>query len=124
MRIPASTEEMDGSAFVCYPFEDIRVEEDSQHFAIKGRFLVRSDGTEIVRYFGFGGEIFMSMTVEELGKSCFESHNHLRRIVFESGSKLRLIGEYGLAGCLSIIDEHCDSCLSGNDRTISIRMLC
>jgi hypothetical protein len=99
ITIPASTEEVDGSAFVDCRLIDIRIESKSQNFMIDRNMLMTSDGTSIVRYFGSERKVHVPKTVEVLGKSCFESCNQLEGLFFESGSKLRQIGRSALSGC-------------------------
>jgi hypothetical protein len=52
ITIPASIEEIDGSAFVGCPVWAIRIGRGNRKFIVEGNLLLRSDGTEIVRYFG------------------------------------------------------------------------
>jgi hypothetical protein len=99
IAIPASVEEIDGSAFVGCPLYEIRVAQESQNFRVAGTLLSTADGTQIVRCFGREREIVVAKRVEVLGKSCFEACSHIERVVFESDSKLRLIGSSALAGC-------------------------
>jgi hypothetical protein len=99
ITIPASVEEMDGSAFVGCPLNEIRVARENQKFMVEGSLLFTADGTEIVRYFGRARVIIVSGRVEVLGKSCFESCSHIERIAFERGSTLRRIGSSALSGC-------------------------
>jgi hypothetical protein len=99
ITIPASTEEIDGSAFVDCPLITIRVASGSQNFIVDGNLLLTSDGCKVVRCFGQVREVIVRATVEMLGKSCFEKCKHLERVVFENGSKLRRIGPCALSGC-------------------------
>jgi hypothetical protein len=46
--------------------------------------------------------IFLSILVEVLHNSCFESLEHLAELRFESGSKLRMICRSALSGCDSL----------------------
>jgi hypothetical protein len=71
--IPASTNEIDGSAFVGCPLEAIHIDPGNRGFIVRGNTLLTSDGTEIVRSFGFGPEIFVPSEVEVLQNLCFES---------------------------------------------------
>jgi hypothetical protein len=103
ITIPASTEEMDGSAFLECPLIAVSVCPGSLHFSVQGFFLFRSGETEIVRYFGDEAEIIVSMQVEKLGKSCFESCNRIERIDFENGSRLKTIGAFALSNCESLM---------------------
>jgi hypothetical protein len=103
MTIPAGTEEIEGSAFANCPIIEIRVAAGNRHFRVEGKMLLTLSGTEIVRYFGMEREVFVSKAVEVLRVSSFESCHHVQRIVFEKGSKLRIIGFSALAGCQSLI---------------------
>jgi hypothetical protein len=77
----------------------IDVADESCNFKVKGSLLTTANGTEIVRCFGREREIIVSRKVEILGRSCFESCNHVERIVFRSGSKLNRICQSALSGC-------------------------
>jgi hypothetical protein len=103
LTIPASTEEIDGSAFVNCPLLEIRVVAGSQNFTIQGNFLTTADGKEIVRCFGSAIEVIVPMNVEVLGKSCFESCIYIEGITFENGSRLKKIGRSALCGCESLV---------------------
>jgi hypothetical protein len=100
--IPASTEEIDGSAFIGCPIVDMRVAEGNQNFVIQRNLLLTLDGSGIVRYFGREVEVIVPKNVLELRKSCFECLNQLERVVFEEGSKLRKIGRSALAESKSL----------------------
>jgi hypothetical protein len=102
ITIPASTEEIDGSAFVGCPLEAIEVAPGSRNFMIEGNLLLTSNGTQIVRYFGRECEVLVPNTVEVLRKSCFESSNFLEAVVFESGSKLIAVGSFAVSQCESL----------------------
>jgi hypothetical protein len=103
ITIPASTEEIDGSAFLRCPLIEIRVAPGSPNFIVQGNLLVTSDGREIVRCFGFIPDVVVPMNVEVFGKSCFESCSHIESVVFERGSKLSRIGRSALSGCESLM---------------------
>jgi hypothetical protein len=102
ITIPASTEEIDGSAFVDCPLREIRVAAGCHIFMIEGNMLLTSFATEIVRYFGEELEIIVPSKVEILGKSCFEACNEFEQILFANDSKLRRIGRSALANCESL----------------------
>jgi hypothetical protein len=102
ITIPASTEEIDGSAFVDCPLLSIQVAPGSLNFKVEGALLVTADGTKIVRYFGRDREIIIGKQVKVLRKSCFEGCKHLDRIGFEPGSGLARIGADALRGCESL----------------------
>jgi hypothetical protein len=107
ITIPALTEEIDGSAFVNCPFITIQVTPGSLNFKVEGAFLVTSDGTELVRYFGHDPNITIENRVKVLRKSCFEGCKHMVQIDFDLGSELERIGP-ALRDCASlvIIDIH------------------
>jgi hypothetical protein len=102
ITIPASVNEIDGSAFVGCPLEDINLGPGNRRFIISRSALLTSGGTEIVRSFGLERERFVPSEVEVLQKSSFESLKHLTELKFESGSKLRRIGQSALSGCDSL----------------------
>jgi hypothetical protein len=54
--------------------------------------MLPSNGTEIVKYFGWERDVPVPVDVEVLQKSNFESCNHVAKVVFENGSKQRIIG--------------------------------
>jgi hypothetical protein len=58
-----------------------------------------ADGIKIVRCSGGDREVIVPMTVEVLGRSCFQSCHHIESVVFENGSQLRLIGAAAFSGC-------------------------
>jgi hypothetical protein len=102
ITIPASVNEIDGSAFASCPLEAIDVDPRNRRFIVRGNALLTSDGTEIVRCFGFEREIFLPIRVELLQKSRFEAMRLLTELNIESGSKLRRIGRSALSGCDSL----------------------
>jgi hypothetical protein len=101
-RIPASVNEIDGSAFVGCPLEDIDIDPGNRSFIVRGNTLLTSDGTGIVRSFGLEREIFVPSEVEVLHNSCFESLYRLTEVEFASGSKLRKICRSALSDCDSL----------------------
>jgi hypothetical protein len=102
ITIPASTEEIDGSAFVGCPMLTIAVASGNRNFIVEGNLLLVSDGTEIVRYFGQELEIVVPARVEILRKSSFEECNQIETFLFENGSKLRRIGPSALSNCSTL----------------------
>jgi hypothetical protein len=102
ITIPASTEKIDGSAFLGRRLAAIQVTAGSQNFSVDGNMLITSNGREIVRYFGLDDEVVVPADVEILGKSCFEYCCHVESIIFENGSKLRLIGCSAFCRCTSL----------------------
>jgi hypothetical protein len=103
ITIRALTEEIDGSAFVNCPSISIQIAPGNLNFKVEGNLLIRSDGTEIVRYFGQDREIVVGKKVKILGKSCFEGCKHIDRIDFGLGSELERIGLAALRDCVSLV---------------------
>jgi hypothetical protein len=102
ITIPASTEEIDGSAFVgCY-LQRITIAPGNRHFRMEGFTLVTAEGVQIVRFFGGELTVIVPAKVEILGKSCFEACNQLEGIDFENGSQLRIIDRSALSNCGSL----------------------
>jgi hypothetical protein len=69
ITIPASVEEIDGSAFVDCPMMEIRIAPGSRNFMIERNILCTADRTVIVRCFGREREVIVPADVEVLGKS-------------------------------------------------------
>jgi hypothetical protein len=103
ITIPASTEEIDGSAFVGCPLMVIAVAPGSRNFKVEGNLLLRSYGTEIVRYFGPELEVVIPAKVEMFRKSCFEECTQVEQILFENDSTLRIICRSALSNCPSLM---------------------
>jgi hypothetical protein len=82
ITIPASTEEIDGSAFVNCPFISIQIGRGSDNFKVEDNLLVTSGGTDIVRYFGQDRELHIGNKVHILRKSCFQGCDSLEKIDF------------------------------------------
>jgi hypothetical protein len=102
ITLPASTEEIDGSAFVGCLIRNIQIESGSRNFKIEDNLLLTSESTEVVRYFGRELEVNVPVTVEVLKKSSFEKCNTVEHILFESGSKLLRIGRFAISHCTSL----------------------
>jgi hypothetical protein len=103
VAIPASTEEIDGSAFADCPLFAIQVAPGSLNFKVERNLLLTADGTEIVRYFGLHREIVVGRRVKNLRKSSFEGCRELDRIDFEIGAELERIGPAALRDCVSLV---------------------
>jgi hypothetical protein len=96
--IPASTREIDGSAFVDCDLPSIRVASENENSRIEGNWLVTFDGTEILRYFGMDPEVKVFV------KSCMEGCKHLGGIDFEKGSELEQIDPAALRNYASLLE--------------------
>jgi hypothetical protein len=102
IRIPASTEEIDGSAFIGCPLETIGVQQQSRIFTVGGDLLLSGNGSEIMRIFGLELEVIVPAKVEMLKKSCFESCDHVERVLFDNDSKVQIICRSALSNCNSL----------------------
>jgi hypothetical protein len=103
VTIPASTTEIDGSAFLgCPLLKAIDIASGNRRFIIRDDTLFTSDGTEIVKSFGLKRRIFIPRDVEVLQDLCFVSFEHLTEVNIESGSKLRMTGRSALSCCESL----------------------
>jgi hypothetical protein len=102
ITIPASTQEIDGSAFTGCPILKIQVAEGSRKFIVEGNLLLSSHGTKIVRYFGRERKVVLPRKVELLKKSCFAASTQIESLRFEDGSNLRRIDRYALSYCESL----------------------
>jgi hypothetical protein len=103
IAIPASVEEIDGSAFAKCPILEIAIAAGNRRFRVQGNLVVRNGGKEVVRYFGMEREVVVAREIEILLKSSFESCTYVQNIVFENGSKLRTIGNSAFADCKSLV---------------------
>jgi hypothetical protein len=92
IAIPASTQEIDGSAFVRWPLIELRVAPGSRNFMTGGNLRLTWHGTEIVRYFGRELEVLVPKEVELIAKPCFAGYTQVEGVFFEGGSKLLRIG--------------------------------
>jgi hypothetical protein len=100
--IPASVNEMDGSAFLGCPLQVIDFGPGNRRLMVRESTLLTSDGREIVTSLRLEREICVVKEVEVLRKSCFESWQCLTALKFESESKLRKICRSALSGCESL----------------------
>ena len=70
------------------------------------RALVIPDGTEIIRRYKYCEanyeQVFIPKSVTEIQSRAFNSCKNLKEVVFEEGSKLRIIGNSVFAGCESL----------------------
>jgi hypothetical protein len=97
--IPSFVDTIDGSAFADSEICEIRVAAGNSHFRVSGDFLLSSDGTSLIRYFGrdFGPRI--SCEIEVLAVGAFASCQHVRRLEFAPASRVRFIGERAFEKC-------------------------
>jgi hypothetical protein len=58
---------------------------------IEDSFLKTYDRKRLIWYMGSGKKVTIKKEVEVIGNGCFVSCQSLREVVFEEGSKLRLI---------------------------------
>jgi hypothetical protein len=80
----------------------MRVSAGSSNFIVDRNLLLTADGREVVRCFGRQREVVVPANVEILGKSCFESCEHLAQVLFDAASKLRRMSCSAFSKCGSL----------------------
>jgi hypothetical protein len=99
---------------------EISVADGNLHFTVCGDFLLDFEGICIKAYFGNGNEVRIPARVERLDAGCFRHCGNISTVIFEPGSKLRVIGKQAFASCSSLaaicipasVEELCDGCFS------------
>jgi hypothetical protein len=91
IAIPASVEELDGSAFGERQVCGVQIGAGSRNFRSNRNAIATPDGTELVRYFGMQPEISVPRVYVALRNSCYECR--LQRILCQSESKLKIIAK-------------------------------
>ena len=65
--------------------------------------LVVPDGTEVIKNGEYSGKdyerVFIPKSVTEIEESAFEDCENLREVVFEEGSKLKVVGREAFRNC-------------------------
>jgi hypothetical protein len=100
--IPSFVDTIAGDAFTQSGIREIIVADDNPNFKSRGSFLLNSDGTSLIRYFGCDShvEIFREITV--LCERSFLQCSELREVGFESNSKLLRIESFAFVQCSSL----------------------
>lgn len=61
--------------------------------------IFQTDGTTLVKYNGKDEEVVISKDIEIIGKSAFQSNDKLKKLTFESGSKIKAISRRAFEDC-------------------------
>jgi hypothetical protein len=97
--IPRSVEAIDRSAFADSGICEVTIAEGNRHFRVCGGFLVNSEGTTSIRYFGGDTIVRISNEIEFFSTGSFDSCQLIRRLIFDGCSKVRLIEARAFRGC-------------------------
>jgi hypothetical protein len=97
--IPSPVERIDGSAFAKSGIREIRVAEGNNHFMVSGAFLLNSDGTSLIRYFGNDSIVKIRSEIEVISAGSFDSCLWVRALKFEGCSKVRVIESRAFQEC-------------------------
>jgi hypothetical protein len=97
--LPASLENVHGSAFPFPKIKNFSVDSGNRCLRVIADFLVDVTRSRLIRYLGSGSELTLSRSVQIIGSFCFTFCSCLVSLTFESGSKLTRIGRIAFAGC-------------------------
>jgi hypothetical protein len=97
--LPASLENVHGSAFCLAELAKMSVDRGNRHLRVIDDFLIDVTRSRLIRYFGSSSAMILGPSVEIIGSDCFYSHSDLLNISFELGSKLTRIGRCAFQGC-------------------------
>jgi hypothetical protein len=100
--IPASVTEIGGGAFAYSGIRQISIEDGSEHFCIRGQFLLDITQASLIAFVGVAATVTISSEIRVLCDSCFLGCKTLSRLNFEPGSQLRRIERLAFGGCSSL----------------------
>jgi hypothetical protein len=105
IRIPRSVRFIHGAALFMVTGVSISVEVGNEFFQIDNEFVVTSDRTRFIRYFGSDSSVAVPRNVRAIAADCFSFNNFLSSISFEADSQLKRIESYAFAnsGLTSIV---------------------
>jgi hypothetical protein len=86
--LPASLENIDGSAFAESAIRQITIEDGNRHLRLSGTFLLDFEGISLIRYLGCDSNVSLSREIENMTRGSFYCCRSLCSLTFESGSKL------------------------------------
>jgi hypothetical protein len=72
----------------------VRISKENPFFTIEDNMVMSSDRKRLICYFGSESRIVIKKEVEVIGKSAFNYCIRVGEVVFEEGSRLRLIEDY------------------------------
>jgi hypothetical protein len=97
--IPASVTAIHDSVFDGSGISSIEIEEGSVSFRVENDLLVDFCVRSLVLVIGCPESIVVPSSIAELRRFCCFSKPRLSKVEFESGSRLRSIGEYAFSCC-------------------------
>jgi hypothetical protein len=89
LQIPERVSFVDGSAFARLGSISIRIDRMNLSFVTEANFMMSSDRTQLVRYFGMDESVVVPRSVESVAASCFSCCSHILSVAYESGCRLR-----------------------------------
>jgi hypothetical protein len=102
ISITPLVEFIDGSMFAYCGISRIDVAGGNGHFRVFGDFLMSSDCKSLIHYFGGDPEVRIGGEVENVSDGAFSYCKHIRRIEFETPSRVRSIGRLAFEKCWSL----------------------
>jgi hypothetical protein len=94
--IPSHVDTIEESAFLNSPIREISISEGNCHFRICGDFLVTTNGSSLVWYFGVSSNVTVVGAIRSLSAGSFPP---IRPLVFEPDSQLRRIDSRAFSNC-------------------------
>jgi hypothetical protein len=103
IELPPKCEILTGLSLL--ELESIRVTEDAAILTVKNNFVINTKSNALIRYLGHSAHIIIESFIESIAEGCFGDCRAVRKVTFESGSKLREIGNevFCWAGLESIL---------------------
>jgi hypothetical protein len=97
--------------------KSVTVSKENPFFRVEESFLKTSDGKHLIRYMGSEQQIVVKKEVEVIEELCFSRNKDLIEVIFEEGSRLRLIDEcaffrtglksIGIPASVEVIGDRC-----------------
>jgi hypothetical protein len=97
--LPSNVESIDGSAFSESGILEIRVAAGNRHFRVSGEFLTNFAGSSLIRYFGRDSDVRIGCDIETICVGSFSKCKQLRKLKFESPSRVRSIERQAFEKC-------------------------
>jgi hypothetical protein len=93
LSLPNSIQSINCSAFIDCHLTSISFFPSPTTFEFRGDMLEDISGRELMRYFAKAQEIEISNSVEAIRPFCFADYESLKRLTFETGSRLEVIDD-------------------------------
>jgi hypothetical protein len=97
IEIPAQCESLTGLSLVGLKF--VTISKGNKSFILRDDFVMNMNGSVLIRYFGRYEGLTIHSCVESVSDGCFSSCEAPCEVTFESGSKLKEIGESAFDKC-------------------------